>query len=408
MRALAIALLAAVPAAGWAGELVSGFQKALAADPAYQAAKAEYEVNRLASERAGRAYWPELGFKTGERTEVSGQQTTIQIAQPVVDAERYATWRGAQPLGVRALATMRQREADLLQRYYKAVADLVRAREQLELNAAKTRALEEQARAARAALAKGTGTVTDVYDTEIRLSLARAEALTLQANRDAALRQYQVQTGEPPPERAFTLARARRTLPLQPLQSLLEAAEATNPQVVAAVQTEKLAELEVTRRYGAFLPKVNAIAKQTRTADGQSASFAGINIELPLQSGTLLDIASAKAGLAKASEEVRAARARVRLEVQRLYELVSSARQEISIRLEAIEAAAKGLVASEKSFRGGVRSQIDVLNSIQTLYQTQDEYVAAVLNLGTNFIALHTFVDTPSLEVLGELERFLF
>lgn len=409
MRALLIATLAtALPAAAGAGELVAGFEKALAADPTYRAAKAEYEVNRLAAEKAGRAYWPELGFKSGERTEVPGTQTTIQIAQPVVDGERFATWRGAGPLEERALATMRQREAELMQRYYQAVSALVRAREQLELNKAKTRALEEQAKAGRAALAMGTGTVTDIYDTEVRLSLARADALTLRANLDAALRQYRAQTGEAPPARGFALARARGSLPLPALATMLDRAETANPQVVAAAQGERLADLDVTRKYGAFLPRINAIAKQTKTPLGETTSYAGFTFELPLQSSSVLDVTSAKAGLAKASEELIAAKLNARLEVQRLYELVHNGRLEMPIRLEAVEAAKKSLEASEKSFKGGVRTLIDVLNSIQTLFQTQDDHVAAMLNLGANFVALHAFVDTPSTEVLGELEKFLF
>jgi len=409
MRVFAVAmLLLAVSASARAGELLAGFQKALAADPVYQAARAEYELNKFAAVRAGRAYWPEFGVNASERTELKGFQTTIQIAQPVVDADRYATWRGAGALETRAAATMRQREAELIQRYYSAVSTLVRAKEQLELNQAKTKALEEQAKAARRALELGTGTKTDVYDTEVKLSLARAEALTLRANFDAAGRQYRAQTGEPSPPNAFALPRERRLLPLPPLGSMLEAADAANPQVVGAIQNEHLVELDVTRKYGAFLPRVNAIAKRTIVQEGQAADYIGLAFQFPLQSGSLLDLSAAKAALLKASAELDAARQTTRLQVQRLYELVATGRQEQIIRLEAIQAAKLGLEATEKSFKGGVRSQIDVLNSIQTLFQTNDDYVASVLGLGVSFIALHAMVDTPAADVLDRLERFLF
>lgn len=410
MRALALVFAMALPwlsPAALAGELVAGYQKALAADPFYQSALAEYEVNKIGAERAGRAYWPELAFKSGQRTEVRGSQTTIQIAQPLVDADRYATWRGAEPLEIRAAATMRQREADLLQRYYKAVLDLVRAAEQLRLSKAKIEALQNQSVASARGLALGTGTRTDVYDTEVRLALARADALTLQTTLEAADRQYQALTGEPPPK-GFELAREKRVLIVQSLETMIRLADTTNPQVITALQAERLAELEVTRKYGAFLPRLNAIAKHTRASDGLSGSYVGVAIDFPLQSGSLLDVTGAKAGLAKTTADVVAARLKSKLEVQRLHALVVNGSRELPIRLEGVEAAKLGLEASEKSFKGGVRTLIDVLNSIQTAAVTVDDYVAAVLNLGTNFVALQALVDTRPVAVLEQLEKFLF
>ena len=70
-----------------AGELLDGFRRALANDPSYQAARAELEANLIESEKANRAYWPEVGFKYGERSEIQGSQTTVQIAQPLLDDE---------------------------------------------------------------------------------------------------------------------------------------------------------------------------------------------------------------------------------------------------------------------------------------------------------------------------------
>lgn len=408
MRAALALALALLPPAAHAGELLTGFDAALASDPAYSAAKAEYEANRFGAERARRAYWPEFSARAGERAEVPGFQTTYQISQPVIDADRYATRQGTEPLEARALATLRQREGDLLQRFYKAVADLVRAREQLRLNEAKTGSLEQQLQAAKRTLSLGTGTRADIYDASVRVASARAEALTLRANLSAAERAYESQTRTPAPAGAFRLARERRNLVLESLSVLMQRAEAVNPQIIGAAQTERLAELDVTRKHGAFIPRVNAIARQTRLSGGQQDSYVGLAFEFPLQSGSLLDVSAAKANLTKASEDLRAARERTRLDVQRLYEIVASGGQEPPIRLEAIEAASLGVEASEKSFRGGVRTQLDVLNSIQTLYQTHDDYVAAVLGLAGNFILLHTLVNTPSREVLGQLEAFLF
>src|SRR6185369_15439823 len=381
-RSVAIGVLAgatlAFPSSGMAGELLAGFQKALSVDPTYQSAKAELEVNRISAERASRAYWPEFGVKAGERTEIQGFQTVFQVAQPLVDADRYATTKGAEPMDVRATATMRTREADLLQRYVSAVADLVRARESLIQNESKTAALAKQVDAAKSGLGLGTGTIMDIYDAEVRLALSRAEAFSLRAALEAAERQYRSQTGEMPGTQGFNLARQQRSIPLRSLEALFDQAEKLNPAVIAALQSERLADLDVTRKYGAFLPRINAIARQTRVQDGQSSQYFGFAFELPLQSGSFLDVSGAKAALVKATEDVRAARVKTRLEIERLYALVVNGRMELPIRLEAMQAAQSSVKANTESFQRGVRSQIDVLNSIQTQFQTQVDYVGSM------------------------------
>lgn len=401
-------LLLAIAAPAWAGSLTDGFGKALKNDPTYQAALAEFESGTLDATKAGRAYWPEVGLKMGERTESTGMQRTVQVAQPLVDANRYATMRGADPLRFKADATLRQREGELVVRYYKAVADWVGARESLRFNKAKLEAYEQQVLGAQRALDLGTGTVTDLRDAQVRLVQAQAESLSLKAKLDAAERQYQALTGETTPAAGFALAREKRGVTLPALNTLMQSAQTDNPSVILARQSERLADLDVTRKYGQFLPKLNMIAKQTSVDGGASAQYVGVSFEFPLQSGNLLDVSMAKANLQKASEELRAAEQRAGLDSQRLHALVEAGRIESDIRLDVIAAAELSLRANEKSFSGGVRSRLDVLNGIQQLAQTQMEYVTARLALGENLVSLHVLLATPAMDVLKQVELVIF
>ena len=64
--------------------------------------------------------------------------------------------------------------------------------------------------------------------------------------------------------------------------------------------------------------------------------------------------------------------------------------------------------ANDKSFKGGVRSQIDVLNSIQTYYQVQQEYVTAILTLADNYLNLLLQAATPTNDAVAQVQTLLF
>ena len=55
-----------------------------------------------------------------------------------------------------------------------------------------------------------------------------------------------------------------------------------------------------------------------------------------------------------------------------------------------------------------MRSQIDVLNSIQTLYQVQQDYVSAVLTLADNYLNLLLQAATPADDAVALVQNVLF
>jgi protease secretion system outer membrane protein len=391
------------------GELSEGFGNALSADPTYQSARAELESNQIGARQAGRAYWPELGLKYGDRSESGGAQRTVQITQPIISAERLATWLGSDALASRAEATMRQREAELAGRYFSTVVELVRAREGLGLSQRKIEAMELQVAAAKRGFELGTGTLTDQRDAAVRLQQSRAEEIGLKARMAAAERQFQAITGQPLKSHAFALPRKKRSLALPDVNQLRELLLQNNPALTSARQNERLADLEIWRKRGMFLPQVGWVTKETTIDNVGSARYVGITVDLPLQSSGMLGIDAAKANGRKAAEDLRAVEQRLILELERLHALVEAGQMESEIRLEAIEAAKLSLEGNQQSFKGGIRSQLDVINSIQMLFQVQDEYVAALLSMATNLVSLHSQIGAkPVVDILTLLDEFLF
>lgn len=387
--------------------LSEAYEQARRYDPLFQAARSERDANVVASQVVGAAYYPQFqaGYTQFE-TEVNTRQT-YTVTQPVISADRYASVKERTPRERLASATFQLREQDLSQRLIRAVADLLRANEGLRLNQAKRDALEKQAQSAQRAFELGQGTVTDVRDAQVRLDQARAAALTLEAQIGASQRQLTAMTGAPATPLMLSVPRVARPVTLADMEDYIASGMLGNPQLVVAQQNQHIAELAMIRADSAWLPTLSAVWMNT-TSNNVSVSYTGVSVSLPLQAGSFYQMKAAAAGAVRTQEQTRDVELRTRLEVQRLWALVDAGRTEIAIRLEAIRSAELSVEANEKSFRGGVRSQIDVLNSIQTLYQVQQDYVESVLTLADNYLNLLLQGAIPVDQAIALVQTILF
>lgn len=389
------------------GPLIEAFEQARGHDPLYQAARSERDANMVASQVSGAAYYPQLQASSTQIETEANPRQTYTLTQPLISAERYATVQERDPRETLANATFQQREQELGQRLVKSIAELLRTNEGLRLNKAKIDALEKQAQSAKRAYELGQGTVTDVRDAQVRLEQARADTMSLEAQLGAAQRQLSAITGMPATALMLNVPRAMRLVPLKPLDDYLTSSLQANPQLRIAQQNQRIAELAVTKANSAWLPTVSALVMNTNSNNVRN-TYSGVSVSLPLQAGNFLQARSAAASALRSQEQTRDAELRARLEVQRLWGLVGAGRSEVAIRLKAIESAELSVEANEKSFIGGVRSQIDVLNSIQTLYQVEQDYVSSVLTLADNYLNLLLQAATPADEAMISVQAILF
>lgn len=389
------------------GDLLDSFEQAKRYDPLFQSALAERDANKSAVNVARASYLPQLNLTVTQKETESRTRRTVSVTQPLINSDRYATFRQAGPRDILADATYQTREQDLASRLFSAVSELVQARESLTLNQAKVNAIAQQAKSAKRAYELGTGTITDFRDAQVRLQQAMASDATLRARKNAAERQLAAITGFLPSNKAFNIAWTKPAILHQSLNSYIESFPQNNPRIVQAIQNERIAKLELTRARGALLPTVSAVASRTEFA-GATSNYVGIAISLPLEVGTFLQVSGASANATRSEEQVRDVEQRTRLDVERLLELVEAGRNEIEIRLESIRSAELSVEANEKSYEGGIRNKLDVINAIQTLYQTKEDYVRSVLDLAGNILQLHLTLAVPVSDSMKQVQDVLF
>jgi protease secretion system outer membrane protein len=397
--------LLATAGASYAGPLTHALKQARQFDPTFQAAKAEREARMIDSQVTSVAYYPQFqGTYTKLEVETSTRQT-YGLTQPLIDAAKYATLQETEPRALFATANFQMREQDLGQRLLAAVVELLKQSESLRLNQSKIEALQGQATSAKKSFELGQGTITDLRDAQVRLDQARADSLMLEALIGAAQRQISAITGSSATLQ-IRVPQSARAVSVMPVETYLAQGVKANPQVLAAQQNEKIAKINITRADGAMLPVVNAVYTTTSNSLASSNYF-GLSVSLPLQAASFYQMRGAAANALKSQEDVRDIEAKTRIEIQRLWAMVNAGLKELPIRLSAIDSAQLSVDANEKSFKGGVRTQIDVLNSIQTLFQVQQDYVTAVLSLADNYLNLLLQAATPLDEAVALVEQAL-
>jgi protease secretion system outer membrane protein len=171
-----------------------------------------------------------------------------------------------------------------------------------------------------------------------------------------------------------------------------------------------LAEIAKRKTYSAFFPSVNAFVQRSQLSSTPAAINSGValRMDIPLQAGSFYKGASADLDLNKAQELERNTRQQIKLDVERFYNQLQAVQSELLVRVEAINASELSLDANEQSFKGGVRTKLDVLNALQALFQARADYASAQLRLGETFLSLLTVSATDADESLKQINDLLF
>lgn len=385
------------------GPLVSAYVKARQADPLYRGALADRESNLIGARVAGVAYYPQMNVSSSQlENEGGASRRSISLIQPVFSVDRYATMKEEEPRRVIAEASFQLQAGDLAKRLYLATANLIRAREGHELNLVRIKTVEQHKRAAQRGYELGQGTITDLRDAEVKVLQAAAEDHKLRAGMSAAERDFASIVGEAPP--IFRLANLRRSEALP--AAALDAVGKNSPALVVAHEQERIGELAVIKARSAWLPNINASYTAT-DLNGKKDTIVGISLTMPIQAGGVMGTATASSRLAKLREDAIDAERKLKLETQRLNDLVQAGLAEVETRRAAIEAAQLSVEANEKSFKGGVRSMVDLLNSIETVYRLKNEYIQTILALGETLLNLRLQEGVDPLDSLHEVDALI-
>ncbi len=309
---------------------------------------------------------------------ISGRPNDIgvQVVQPLYQGGRVKALKTQTKLGILAAReSLRGQENTLFLSAANAYIDVRRDTDATRIRRNNVRVLMRQLEAATARFEVGSGTRTDIAQSEARLAVAEAGLAQAEAQLDVSEANYVRVVGRPPIQLA---APPIYTLPPS-LTAAIAAARENNPQLIGSYYNEASGRAAVDVAKAAGRPTVSISGGLTRQRDQlsqlQSIDAASITaqVTIPIYSGGANTSRRRQAEHAKTrlAFETRDAELGVDQAVSQIWAQLKAARASLKAAKRQVEAAGIAFEGVTLEQSVGTRDQLDVLNAEQETLNAQ-------------------------------------
>ena len=430
----------AEPAAG--EDLLQIYRDALVADPTLGAARSTYTATQELVPQARAGLLPVLSllgnanYQNFQENLHSDPATplftqrfpqysyTVSASQPLFRMQNWITFDQAKQQVGQGEYVLASAQQDLIIRVAQAYFDVLLAQFTIELTESQKAAVSENLAQAKRNFEVGVATITDTNDAQAKYDQIVSQEIAVQndlANKVAALRAI---IGRTPRE----LKRMER--PFEPelpvpsaLEPWVEKALNENYQVRIAQANFEIAALEVDRQRAGHYPTVDLVASFNQTYAGAAAStnvaanFAsdtrtgvlGVQLNVPLYTGGLISsrVRQAVANLDVSRQNLETARRSAQLLAQVSFAGVTSGVAQVRALAQAVRSAQVSYDSNKLGLEVGVRTNLDVLNQQQQVFQTRFNLAQAYYNFLVNALRLKQSVGSLTDEDVEKINRDL-
>ncbi|HUH92611.1 MAG TPA: TolC family outer membrane protein [Casimicrobiaceae bacterium] len=444
-RMLAVAWAAALAgssAPAGAEDLLQIYREALANDPVLASARANWEATQEVVPQARAGLLPSVtlvGNANGEHfyeklhTDPSLSTTqnfptanyTFSASQPLYRKQNLVALDQAKQTVSQSDYVLASARQDLIVRVAQAYFDVLLARFNIELTESQKAAVSENLAQAKRNFEVGTATITDTNDAQAKYDQIVAQEIATRNDLDNKIAALRAIIGRSPGE----LKRFAGTYqPQQPmpnnLDAWVDAAVRDNPQVRIAQANYDIAVLEVDRQRAGHYPTVDLVANFGQAYSGASPSVGGsfssiandtrqgligVQLNVPLYLGGSIEsrVRQAISNLDKSRQDLEAAKRSAQLSAQTAFTGVTSSVAQVTAFEQAVKSAQVSYESTRVGLEVGVRTNLDVLNQQQQVFQTRFNLAQSYYNFAINRLKLKQAVGTLSDTDIEELNRAL-
>lgn len=432
-----VALLAAsgLALSAQAADLMGIYRDALASDPVYQAARAQYQANveKLPQARAG--YLPFVSGSANayrnynerdgtDDLDYSTRGYSVSLSQPIFRLGNWIAISQAEKVMLQAEATLATSGQDLIVRVAQAYFDVLLAQDNVALSDAQKRAISEQLAQAKRNFEVGTATIVDTLEAQARYDQAVAKEV-LDANdlevKKRALQQLigKVPEGLKPLGEKLDLQRPKP----DNIEEWVTAANDSSLAVAVAKAAYEIASQEIDRAKSGHYPTLdlNAVYNYNKTpASSLGEAFTGANVTSKnAQVGVVLSVPIfAGGGTQSRVREAIALRDRTQQDLENTQRTVAQAVRQnflaVTNGIALVRALEQALASTqsqlESSILGrdvGVRTSVDVLNAQQQVFQGRRDLQQARYAYLLNTLRLKAAAGTLTEGDLEQVNRSL-
>lgn len=430
-----LAALLTLPSA-WGMGLLPAYEAALVNDPTYRAALRENEAGQQARVLGRAALLPVIsasysrnrnfsdittstpGFpERNDERYYNSQSAVLQLRQPLIHHEGKARHRQGIAQTQASDAQFRARSQEVIVRLVGLYAPAQYAEDQLALATAQRDAFAEQGKSNERLFKRGEGTRTDVLETQAKLDLAEAQLLEARDNLQNAREALAAMVG-----RRITaldpLSEQFRVRPMEPanIDTWQELALNNNAEISAQRYAVEIAREEIQKNQAGHSPRLDLIASVAKNESdtintlNQSANTRSIGVQLsiPLYSGGAVTAATtqAVANFEKARANLDGQTSLVLVELRKQYNLTFSSTARIDAARKALESATVLVEATQKSVQGGQRTNVDVLNARQQVFEARRELALQRYNYLLGYLRLRYAAGVLSVSDLRDVAGY--
>lgn len=408
--------------------LLEAYEAALMNDPTFRAAIHENEAGQqaIALGRAGLLptlsithlqSWSRGTQSTGNAPSSSlnfnSEVTTLTLRQPLLNMEAVAAYDQGHARANSSQAKFLGQSYELIVRLVEVYVKTLLAQDRLNLAKAQHNALEELKQVNENMLKRGEGTQTDLLETLSRHALAQAQVIEAQDELDVARLALEAIVGQKVMQ-LDSLAGTFKAQPIHPsdFESWREMALERNAELVTQRHIVTSSQLEVKKSYAGHAPRVDLVASLNRQNSAsflfpnRDATFASVGVEVnfPLYAGgrVVATANQAQANKARAEADLDAMSDKVLVELRKQYQLLQSSIKRIESLELAVDSALLLVQATEKSIKGGIRINLDLLDAQSQLFSAQVNLAEARYNYLLAFLRLRLAAGTL---ILDDLEK---
>jgi len=341
---------------------------------------------------------------------------TASITQSIYNRANWIRLGQADNTIAQAEAEYRASQIDLMVRTTRAYFDVLRAADAVRVVEALQRANGRQLEQSRQRFEVGLIAVTDVNESQAAYDRSRADVITAKNdlnNRWEALRRIIGPVNVP-------LARLGARLPLtvpQPndIEAWATAAVKNNYGVIAATEASRSAKKQIEIERSGHFPSFDLQAgydlarTEAEFGTDRDTGFVGLTMRLSLYRGGSVTSRTRQAGhnFRAAQNRLDQVRRRVLNAAKDAFRGVISSISDVRARQAAVVSARSALKSTQAGLEVGTRTQVDVLNAQQRLFQTEFNYLSFRYNYIINGVLLHQATSTLSRDVLVKSNAWL-
>ncbi len=313
---------------------------------------------------------------------------------------------------------------NLVVRSAQAYFDVLLAQDNVELSGAQKRAISEQLAQAKRNFEVGTATITDTYEAQAKYDLAVAKEISDLNDLEIKRRALQQLIGKVPGALAPLKDNPGLVLPTPAdMEAWVAAAAEASPVVAQLRLAYEIAKREVDRNRAGHYPTVdisgryqnldspaiNGAGTGLTPSFNSGSGFLGLTLTIPLYSGggTQSRVRQALANRERAEQDLESTKRTVAQSVRQNYLGVTNGVAQVKALEAALVSNKSSLDATVLGKEVGVRTNVDVLNAQQQLFQAQRDLQASRYSTILSQLRLKSAAGRLKEEDLAEVNRLL-